>query len=513
MSDDTMQIRLRLPPDSLARLRRPDTLARLADPAPAPPPAEAVRLRSVYWDTPDHVLARAGVVLRLRETGPERTQTVRNAGRGAAGLSTRREWVWPQTASTPDARRLGETGLSILRDAAVLARLTPLFTTELTRTRHLLDDGATAILLTLDNGTMGLGGGEEPVCEATLDLKRGDPAPLFVLARRIAASCPCHLLAMANAGHEAPPVAAAPPLPIKARPVAVADTMPVGAAFRAIGRNCLDQILGNERCLRATGNPEAIHQLRVALRRLRSAIRVFRDVVDGPDLAEIRAGIGWLLGPLGPARDDFVFLDEILHPVIAAHPDAKTLDALQGRWLAEHERHLAAARDAVAEPRFTALLLELAAWIESGSWLSRPETERRKRPLGPFAAKVLGKRHRKLTEATGPSLGALPPAELHRLRILGKQLRYAGEFFEPLWSGKATRFYLSTLAELQDLLGQLNDLTQAESRLSAGATEPGLAWAAGLVAGWHASRRPDLLDRADRAWHQFRHARPFWVPS
>jgi CHAD domain-containing protein len=124
---------------------------------------------------------------------------------------------------------------------------------------------------------------------------------------------------------------------------------------------------------------------------------------------------------------------------------------------------------------------------------------------------VLAKRDRRLRRAGGDRLSALSTEDLHRARILSKQVRYAGEFFAPLWRRKATRPFLEVLADLQDILGQLNDIAVARTRLTSGHEDGGRAWAAGLIAGWHAGRRPHLLAQAEKAWARYRKAERFWT--
>ena len=180
-------------------------------------------------------------------------------------------------------------------------------------------------------------------------------------------------------------------------------------------------------------------------------------------------------------------------------------------WLAEHDDHLAAALAAVADRRFTTLLLTLAEWVEAGDWLADPDRQALlDEPILPFARRTLAKRDKRLRAAGGDDLAKLAEAELHATRILGKQLRYAGEFFAPLFPPKASSGFLAGLAELQDLLGQLNDIAVAGSRLAGGRLDGPRAWAAGLVAGWHASRRPKLLAKAAQAWKAYRKALRFW---
>ena len=90
------------------------------------------------------------------------------------------------------------------------------------------------------------------------------------------------------------------------------------------------------------------------------------------------------------------------------------------------------------------------------------------------------------------------------VRIQCKQVRYSGEFFAPLVPRKHMKVFLAELSELQDVLGQLNDIAVAGPKLSGRTGEPGSSRAAGLVAGWHQARRSALLGEVDKAWKRWR---------
>jgi CHAD domain-containing protein len=162
----------------------------------------------------------------------------------------------------------------------------------------------------------------------------------------------------------------------------------------------------------------------------------------------------------------------------------------------------------VGDKRFTALVLSIGAWIEAGEWLAADGRGHGDEPVADYATRRLRKLDRRLFKAADDKLAALPPEELHQMRIMGKQLRYAGEFFISLYPRKAAKAFLDRMSELQDCLGALNDMAVAEPLLTQAA--PGQAWAAGMVAGWHLSRRDHLLAEAETLWKPLRKAGRFW---
>jgi inorganic triphosphatase YgiF len=504
MQGREIELKLGLDPAHMARLRRKPFLAAERWGKP-----QAQRLRSVYFDTPDFALATAGISLRIRTVGGHKVQTVKTAGQRVAGLFSRGEWERTIEGDHMDRDLLRETGLPPLRDEALVNRLQPVFFTEVRRTLYHLSEDGWDVELALDVGeVVASATARQPICEAELELVRGDPRRLFALARDLTLAVPARLLSASKSERGFALAAGHTPQPVKGKRVSMTADMPVHQAFQTIARSCLDHLLANEPSLLLHHDGEAIHQMRVAMRRLRSALKIFRPVLGGIQLAEVRADIRWLLEHLGPARDADVLLSGIVDPVAAERRDDPAISALRSRWQAERDAKLVTAEAAVAGRRFTTLMLGLGAWIEAGDWLSTAAYA--PMPVGPFAVAVLKKCDRKLRRAGDGKLADLSPEDLHRVRILGKQLRYASDFFASLHRRKAAAAFAAVLSDLQDVLGAINDIAVAEAKLAALPGDGGQAWAAGLLAGWHQSRRRDLLGLAEKAWERYRKAPRPW---
>lgn len=496
MDGHEIELKLAMAPDALPRLKRLAALRELRA-----GPASTKSLRSVYYDTPDHRLARAGISARLRHGARgEVLQTVKTAGSRASGLFARREWEGAVAGECLDHGQLLATGLEPFRDDALRSALAPVFTTHIQRAIYHLRGDGWQVEMAVDTGEVQAGERRQPICEVELELKSGAPHHLFALARHIAAAVPVRLLVLSKSDRGYALAANREPRAVKAQATALEGNASVAGGFQAIARNCLHHLLANQDALLDKGDGEAVHQMRVALRRLRSAMKIFRPLVAGAELDRLRDEMRWLLNQLGPARDAEVFLAEIIDPVVATHCGQPGFDALRAHWQAELATDLAAARAAAGDSRFTALLLDLGAWVEAGEWRDTPLAHQ---PLEPFARDVLARLSRKLRKAGGKKLRRLPPPALHRVRIRGKQLRYAGEFFAAL-SGKDSRERLTLLSRLQDHLGAINDIAVAVPRLAACHHMGETAWAAGMVAGWHEARRPGLLVEAQDLWRQWR---------
>lgn len=467
------------------------------------------RLTSTYYDTPDRQLRRAGITVRLRRAGRVWIQTVKDSGHRTSGLFQRREWEMAVPHPVLNRSHLLATGLDVLRDDDVLARLEAVFTTEVTRTTHILTTADWEIELALDSGRIVAADQTQPVAEIELELRRGPPSALFTLADHIAAALPCRVLDQSKSERGFMLADHTLALPVRAKAPALTAGTDVTTAFRIIAQSCLSHLSANDPALHGPDPAEAVHQMRVALRRLRSAIKVFKPILADHDLTTLRLELRWFLGHLGPVRDDDVLLAEIIDPVLKQHPDAPALTGLRRVWQDQRDQDFAMALAATADPRFARLLLRLGQWVTSppgfvGDGAHATMT------VEDFARKVLKRSHRKLLAAGGANLTQLPAEHLHQVRILGKQMRYAAEFFAALYPRGHAKPYLSLLGELQEHLGGINDLSVAGPRLARMNHRNDWAWAAGLIGGWHEARRAELLRQAQTSWKRLRKTAPFW---
>lgn len=493
-----IELKLTIDPAHVARLRRHSVLESLVQGKP-----RHQKLHSVYFDTPELDLLRAGIALRLRRVGGRWVQTVKGGGSAEGGLHQRDEWEWPVRGGEPEPAPSTAPGLAGLLMPELLARLRPLFVTEFWRTAWQLRTAQGAeIELALDQGEVRAGDRHQPISEVELELKAGEAANLFEVALAIQEQVPLRVedLSKAQRGYllcsgETPP-------PRMAQPVVLAPEMPVMQAFQRIAGECLAQLQGNVAGLGQ--DPEYLHQARVAVRRLRSALGLF-----GAALPDARAGIveelRWLMGCLGPARDWDVFVTQTLPPIVEQLPGNRALARLQADAAGWRDTCRQAALEAVLSQRYTRLVLML------GLHLAR-QTEPSGGPvaLGKFAAQTLTRQHKRLRRR-GRRHATLSPAERHALRIAAKKLRYAAEFFAVIYPRKRARPYLAALAALQDVLGALNDAVVTQRLLAElGGRGAVRAQASGIVSGWAACASRERLQQLDEAWRNFARQKVFW---
>lgn len=504
MDNAETELKLQLDAAAVAKLRRLRWLRdlRLA-------PAVTQRQSSAYFDTPDLRLRRAGIATRIRTIGSRRVQTVKMAAE--PGSLTRSEWEHVTDRTVPDLTDLGDNAAAPLLAGIATEQLQPVFRADVHRTAYRLGKADWLVEMVIDVGDIVAGQARLPISEVEFELLSGQPRHLYALAAELAARLPVRMRLDSKADRGYALLAGAPPVPSKWRPPRLSETATVADTFRKMARSCLAHLLANEACLSGSGDPEAIHQIRVALRRLRSIVAVFRPALSPETAAAIDAEMKWLLRQLGPARDTDVFIAEILAPVAARRPQDDGVQRLLEDFEARKERHYHDAQSALASARCAQLFIGIGAWIEDDA-NNADGTAASGAAAAEFARTVLDRRHRKLRKA-GRNLADMTPGDRHRIRILVKKLRYAAEFFAGLFADKRTRRYATALADLQDRLGELNDVAVAQSLLEEigrDAEQVERHWAAGLVTGWHIQLSGGQLDAAAKAWSHYQERARFW---
>ncbi|MBI3527731.1 MAG: CHAD domain-containing protein [Betaproteobacteria bacterium] len=470
------------------------------------------RLFSAYYDTPDRRLQSGGVALRLRREGKRWIQTVKSAGIAAGGLHRRAEHETEVPAQLPNFPAMIEAGFGkLVADKQTREALQVAFTTEFRRSSTLIRPRAgTIIEVSLDRGAIAAGGRRDPICEVELELKAGETDALFDLALEIARGLPVRLDNRSKAQRGYALAARIESSPMKASTPPLSTDMSVDDAFVAVAFHCLAHLQDNEIGLLAGRNPEYFHQARVALRRLRSAFRVFDAAIPRSHFARTLDELKSVARLLGDARDLDVFAVETLpHAGSGRHGGVA---ALRQRTQNARQRAARAVRTAVAAPEYTAMLLRLTQALWVGQW--RGETARpvaANRTLLKFAAKIVSRRYAGVKKRGRP-ISQLGFADLHRLRIQVKRLRYAIEFFLPLFEDKAAGT-LRALVDLQESLGQLNDDATAWKLLDALAAEDSSTdyqQAVGFLRGWCARDGEQCHDQLEDIWKRFDELHPWW---
>lgn len=464
----------------------------------------AHKLVNLYYDTPALDLHRHGVALRTRRQGRGWLQTVKCAGTAVGGLAVRPEWERPYAGrfdfSAIDDPQLAE----LLERHRLAARLGPVFETVFTRRAWRIAPAPGAgVLLMLDTGWIAADGRREAISEIEIEREGGEVESLFDLARALAADLPLRpgIYSKAERGYRLR--LDTPLAPIKAAPSPLLPAQTPLEAFRGIAAACLAQFQANMAGA-AEADPEFVHQMRVALRRLRSALRTFRPVLPEGFEAALVPPLRETARTLGLARDWDVLAEEIVAPARRAFAGDARLDALAAAVGQRRQAAHAAARQALEARALALALLDFAARLQQTGLLAADV------PLAAFAARRLDRLRRKAL-VLAQAARDRDPAHLHALRIGVKRLRYAIEFFAPLHRGRDSRDALATLTALQDSLGALNDLARAGPLLAQCMdSDAALREAVALTGGWHGPRHAVLQGLTLQGLRRLRKLKRFW---
>lgn len=513
------ELKLRIAPDAARALSRHPALRAVKRGR-----SRTKRLISTYFDTADDTLARAGIALRLRRDGRHWLQTVKGPAdaSGAGGLSSRPEFEWPVPGGVLDPLRFATTPFRRTLAKAERSGLAPRFTTDITRTVVPLSFAdSTMALLCIDVGevrTSDAGPARRAaVSEIEIELEAGDPQRLYELAHALAADMPLAIDSASKAARGYALRSPAEAVPLRASDADLPRKVSAGAAFAAILRACAAQVEGNAQGVVEQDDPEWIHQMRIGVRRLRAALSLARRGFAPERIEPVRVELRWLAQALGPARDLDVFVLETLPAFREAAARGSGVDGLAPalarlgtRAAARRREARGEARAAVASPRFVRTMLATAALAASPEVAGRGEPGNFARSARAFARPLLQKRHDALL-ALGANIAHAAPEARHAARLAAKKLRYATEFFAPLYSPRRARAYRRALAVLQEELGAWNDAAVAAG-LAASLTGP-VSPAAAAFAGWAAARSAERTRTLAGAWDDFAKARPFWTKS
>jgi triphosphatase len=517
---NNLRMKFELAHDAAARLR--DRLDEDHEDA-----AASDTLTSVYYDTEDLALYEAGLSLRLRNNGDGRHVQLVEFPNGATHYAADHiEWEETIASERPDFVGPNDHAYPPVLNEKLRNALKPVFRSRVKRTSHLVTRGNAEIGVTIDDNKVDTGEHSAAFSEVEVALKRGEPSELFQFVWMLDETVPLRLAVEAEGARGYRLLKNEPEEVIKTVSIPLQAGMTSADAFRVIAHSCLHQVAGNERAMCA-GNAAALHQMRVGLRRLRTALSVFSGFLLDSQIDTIKAEIKWMSRVLAPARELDVFLTEVVLPLRREYREEAGLQSLYRSYSAQRAKAYERARQAANSVRFRALMLELAAWIETGPWTmnqNEPARIARARPIAPFAVEELTRRRKKVKKE-GKRLTQLNPAERHELRIRVKKLRYAAEFFSKLFPGKKRRKreLLASLKKLQDALGDVNDVAvQAGLRgeiIRGPKTRGGRAgaqrnqhraFAAGLIIGHQKARLESLLNSAEDAYDDFNATKAFW---
>jgi triphosphatase len=487
-----MELELAADPDTVARLSRLKALVACRDGRPR---TQSVKI--IWHDSPDHALLADGLTL-AEQRGVHRLERL------FPGAET---WLpgqpVPVVAEAPE-------------QATLPSPMAPLAAFEGRQTTSVHQFGAQPVVLTIAKGVLRAVTAEQPAARIWLS---GEEQAVRVAIELIAEAEPVAIpvtslaaegIALATGGPATQRHEGAPRLP--EGPLGVTD-----ALMHILG-HLIDVILANAPIAVGSNGegPEAVHQMRVAVRRSRSALSIFRPALPDGALDAVGGYFKELGSRLGPTRDWDVFADETVPAIQHTLPNDERLERLVGaasRRRRECQKALAAY---LGSPAFRMLGIELAWFAAARYWhvVPEPVADEATNPppsLQEFAGIVLQHRWKKLLSA-GKRIDELDIPALHDVRLRAKRARYAAEMFSTLHAGKASNRFIRRLSALQQRLGVLNDGAVATHLLTElGGPAGRHAYATGIVVGFLAARAAKIRPRIIRAFERFRRQPAYWA--
>ncbi len=476
-------------------------------------------LSSTYYDTPDRQLGGSGVIYEVRTRGRGYQQSVRADGVRLEDGTVHREWENPLPSPDPDPMAIADLDLRQLATPLPGTALEPAITITVKHTtRRLALPGGAEATLTIDAADIAAAGRKQKAVELQLACEEENP-PLYDVALALAEEVP---LRVATAGIEQKAfeiLTGSEPSWRKAIRLELSADASVESVLCRILEHCLDHLKDNERCTLASDHPEGVHQMRVAMRRMRSALRIFRPVLPPEQYARVGDEVKWLTKSLADTRDLDVFMDEIVGPVAAAFPEEPAFTVMMARLAADRDAARAEARQAVGSPRYTRFLLETGAWMARQEWRNQPVNESSVllfQPITALTDQLIAKRFKKVRK-DGKRFAEMTVEQKHQLRIDVKRLRYAIDFFSSLYNPKRVKAFIGHLQKLQDGLGYMNDLAVAEGLIKrlietadADSVEA-IRHAGALVLGWHTHAGIEASKTLAEDVKELVSSRPFWT--
>ena len=472
-----IELKLEVDPDDLPLVRQDSLLAG----------AESSTNQQVtlYYDTAETALKKHGFTLRVRSVGGKFIQTIKPMT-DAVGLLSRDEIENDVPSEKPDL-----TGLEAHPVHALVKshRLQPVIRSDVARTSWIVDrrHGNASMQIDLDYGTITAGKHCEEFAEIEFELIDGPPSSLLVAARRLSDHAPVRLGVLTKAERGFLIANKRLHRIHKAADIHVHADMTIAEAFETIVHGCIKHYRLNEPLVIRKAKAEALHQSRVAMRRLRSAFTLFRPAVEDIEFQHLRQELRWFTSQLGDARNLDVYLERDLEV------------EERERLTRQREKVYDDVADAMNSHRFRRLLIDLVGWAAIGAWRSSKHAQR---SVGSFANRRLDKLWHSIVAASRDVAG-MDEATRHELRIQGKKMRYAAEFLRGIYphAHAAEKRFATAVEELQESLGKLNDMATAKT-LGAPAKSDG--WLIGSLD----ERRH--LTVAEDALRELRRTGPFW---
>ncbi len=464
-------------------------------------------MHNIYFDTQKLDLNKQEMALRLRRVGGRWLQTLKGGGSIQGGLHQRDEWETPVASARLDFSVFEPLVLEAYLPQSLRKKLKPVFVTDFYRTSRMVEYQGATIEVCMDHGEVKTSQLSAPICEVELELKSGEPQQLFELALAILEIVPFELEAVSKAERGFRLMSGYKECPAKAELLKFPKKAGLPDVLQSLVWSCLSHLQKNIHGAQESSDAEYLHQMRVALRRLRVVLGMAASLCADEPLNALCAEVAALGATFGRVREWDVFLAEVMRPVAIQRSEDGAMQVLLGECEQRHADCYAALRGTVQQRELQRLMLRFAIWMQSPYWQQLGMTGRDEPLSGrDFAMRHLRrllKGYRRKVAQLGVNLDTpVDCRQLHTFRIHVKKLRYSIDFFVSLYGVKKSSSYLVALIEVQEILGRVHDCLMAQCLLEALSERSGLsgyAEAVRLVEGKSANKLSGELKRLRKA--------------
>ncbi|MDD2685862.1 MAG: CHAD domain-containing protein [Gallionella sp.] len=466
------ELKLRITPAQMVRLKRHALLKSYRQ-------GRVVQrqLYNIYFDTPKQYLHRHAMALRLRRSGSQWLQTLKGGGAMQAGLHQRNEWEVPVAGESLDFTDTDEIAWQSHLPQRVRNKLQPVFVTDFSRAVYQLEWQGAHVELCMDHGEISSGEHALPLCEVELELKSGQPHQLFELALTLLDVVPFELETVSKAEYGYRLMSAHIERPSKAALPVIGGKVGLAEALKTVLWSCVAHLQANARGQSAATDSEFLHQMRVALRRLRVALRMAKKLHSDAVLDALLQQARVLSGYIGEVRDWDVFIAEVARPALNQWPDHLGVQHLLNlSEQARQQRHDKLFNEA-GRRALQRFILDFAVWMNSDYWVALNGQS--------VSLRKFAKRHMRRLLRRLQADDAQTQEPLHTLRILTKKLRYSAEFFTACNAGDIFHAVLRQLGKVQEQLGKIHDIAVARTLLEKlAAQDDGLLETVAMMQTW-----------------------------
>lgn len=474
------------------------------------------RMLSTYFDTEDADLRHQRMALRVRRLRGGSVQTLKWNDPGGDSPFQRGEIEVPTPSAEPDLALFGEEVAAKLTRVTGGRPLRACFTTDIKRATRRVTVGTSEIEAAFDFGAIVSGQHKLAVREVELELKAGEPADLYQFGLTLATAFPIRLGVLSKAergvmlesGQQAEAVRAINP-DIARQTVDQAIGTIIGA--------CIGQFMSNWPVFENGRQEDAVHQMRVSMRRLRSALVFFQRRFPCQEFVTLRAEAKRIASAMGDARNWDVFLGLLRDGASVAFPSERGFETVLAEASERQQVGYAQVAALLHDPATSRFVLSAQEFVARRGWrnaVSSSDLSHLTEPVSGFAAEVLQRLHRRVRKR-GRNLLDLASPDRHEVRIALKNLRYASDFFGHIFDRVSqVRGFTRACADLQDVLGSYNDTIMiADLVRQLDLSEAAPARATGIILGWYGHGAVMQDAHLQETWKAFRKAKAFWADA